>query len=402
MIELISQNPYRTLGVYVNSTLKERLTNVNRFKAFDKVGKSVYTDVDFNEVLTIRPNRTIDNIERALQGLNLPIDQLKHAVFWFASTIPADEIALKNLADGKLEKARSIESKFSVWSSILNYHTISILTGDLKGAVTQELINKEYDVYNQFITNPTEDNFRAYMRDFREGTHIQEVTQKYVNTLKHQGPIALNDFADDYPVLSKEYDIHTLVNLQSDSLYKIATGLNTLQGWQKYQQSVPPSEFRDCQKIIEIFKNRDWNTDHKAWKQACTLGTLAGFYKYVTRYPNGSHYSTANKKIIDMEVDKVMAGDYGQLPSLDKTSYGYGSTSSISVYNNTSYTLTLLYSGPDSKRISISPHQRKALTLKNGSYRCVTSVSGTQVRNHAGSETLNGGCYEIEYYISSY
>ncbi|MDE7096918.1 MAG: hypothetical protein K2O47_05435, partial [Muribaculaceae bacterium] len=91
--------------------------------------------MDFEEVLDASPDRSISSIENALQELTLPIDQLKHALFWFASNIPADEIAIKNIADCKLEKARTIESKFSVWSSILNYHTISLIVGNLKGAV---------------------------------------------------------------------------------------------------------------------------------------------------------------------------------------------------------------------------------------------------------------------------
>ena len=136
MIGLIAHNPYRTLGVYVNSTLKERLTNVNRFKAFDKVGKSVDSDVDFNVILNVRPNRSIKNIESVLRELTLPIDQLKQALFWLASSIPADDIAMKSLSAGMLEKARSIEKKFAVWSSILNYHTLSLLAGELDKAVT--------------------------------------------------------------------------------------------------------------------------------------------------------------------------------------------------------------------------------------------------------------------------
>ena len=136
MVGLIAYNPYRTLGVYVNSTLKERLTNINRFKAFDKVGKSVDTEIDFNAILKVRPNRSITHIESAVQKLTLPIDQLKQSLFWFASSIPADEIAMKNLRAGDLDKARTIECKFAIWSSLLNFHTLSLLAGDLKGAVS--------------------------------------------------------------------------------------------------------------------------------------------------------------------------------------------------------------------------------------------------------------------------
>ena len=84
---------------------------------------------------------------------------------------------------------------------------------------------------------------------------------------------------------------------------------------------------------------------------------------------------------------------------MDQTGYGGGSTSSISIYNRTSYNLTLLYSGPDSKRIVISPNQTGYITLRNGSYKIAASVSASNVRNYAGSENLRGGSYSAEYYI---
>ena len=85
---------------------------------------------------------------------------------------------------------------------------------------------------------------------------------------------------------------------------------------------------------------------------------------------------------------------------MDKTSYGSGPTSYISVTNSTSYTLTLLYSGPDSKRLVISPRASASVTLKNGHYRVAASVSASNVRNYAGSENLSGGSYSVDYYIS--
>ncbi|MBD5272414.1 MAG: hypothetical protein HDS42_03960 [Bacteroides sp.] len=266
----------------------------------------------------------------------------------------------------------------------------------------QELLDKEEHVYNQFLDTPSTENFKAYIKDYRHGKYISEVVSEYIETIKPQGPLVLNNFVNEYPVLASEVDIENIISQQCDSLYGIALGDNTRESWEKYQKAVPTDYLRDSQDRIETIDNREWNTESKAWAKASALGTLSGYYKYINMYPHGSHSSVANKKIIDMEVDNVMAGEHGELPSMDQTSYGYGPTSSISVYNNTSYTLTLSYSGPDSKRISISPHNRRSITLKNGSYRCVASVDGGGVSNHAGTESLNGGSYEVEYYISTY
>lgn len=260
----------------------------------------------------------------------------------------------------------------------------------------------EDDAYTRFKNNPTEENFKGYLKDYRHGKYIDEVVNQYILNVREKGPLALSSIANDYPVLAEETGINDLISLQCDSLYSIAESIGTRQGWENYQKSVPTDQLRDSDVQIENIDNREWNTESKAWAKANDMGTLAGYYKYTNLYPKGSHYSQANKKIIDLEVDQVMAGEHGDLPALDQVGYGYGPTSNICIYNNTTYTLTLSYSGSDSKRILISPHEKRSIKLKNGKYRCVASVNGGGVSNHAGIENLTGGSYEVEYYISTY
>ncbi len=117
-----------------NSSLKERMTNLNRFSAFEKVGKSVETPVDFDVVIGSSPDRSKASLEEAQRNLNLPIDQLKWGLFWVASTSPAEEVALRNLNAGEISRAISILGKFSTWSAFLSYATLSLMRGDLKGS----------------------------------------------------------------------------------------------------------------------------------------------------------------------------------------------------------------------------------------------------------------------------
>ena len=57
---------------------------------------------------------------------------------------------------------------------------------------------------------------------------------------------------------------------------------------------------------------------------------------------------------------------------------------------------------PDSKRLVINAGGTKSVRLKNGQYRVAASVSAANVSNYAGSENLNGGSYNVDYYISTY
>lgn len=145
-----------------------------------------------------------------------------------------------------------------------------------------------------------------------------------------------------------------------------------------------------------------WNTEERAWKTASEEGTLAMLQQYLKLYPNGAHKSQANKKIIDLEVaDVFQGGEYGELPSMNKTRKGKGSYTTVTVTNDTQYALTLLYSGVESLRVVINSRGTRNIKLQSGSYRIVASVDAGGVQNFAGTEDLTGGSYSVKYYVST-
>lgn len=129
-IHIISQNPYRILGVLPNSPLKERVGNQNRLAAFAKVGKEVIFPNDFAMILTDKPVRTPETIAAANTAINLDKDQLKYALFWFISGSPMDDIALKHLQAGNREKAEEIFLKKETYSSLINSAVLAFIDGN--------------------------------------------------------------------------------------------------------------------------------------------------------------------------------------------------------------------------------------------------------------------------------
>lgn len=129
-IHIISQNPYRILGVLSNSPLKERVGNQNRLTAFAKVGKEVIFPNDFAMILTDKPVRTPETIAAANTAINLDKDQLKYALFWFISGSPMDDIALKHLQAGNREKAEEIFLKKETYSSLINSAVLAFIDGN--------------------------------------------------------------------------------------------------------------------------------------------------------------------------------------------------------------------------------------------------------------------------------
>lgn len=74
-MKIISNNPYRLLGVYSNSSVKDRIANANKLKAYLKVGKSVNFPLDLSDFMPT-PIRTVESMEYASSGINLLQDQL--------------------------------------------------------------------------------------------------------------------------------------------------------------------------------------------------------------------------------------------------------------------------------------------------------------------------------------
>lgn len=293
-------------------------------------------------------------------------------------------------------------------------------------SVAEELEKKKEasELYEAIKRNPSVDQCEKYMSKYRYSENADDVRRILLDQLiedarnynhtnsssasttsyyTQKTPIEkLSKFADDNQSNKFGQEASSQLSSICDSLYNVAKKTATIAGWKAYQRAVPSSFFKDSEAQIEEIENRSWNTEAIAWNTAKRENTISAYQKYKSLYPNGAHYAQAEKKLIDLEVANVYAGDYGSLPAMDKTSWGSGPTAYISVKNSTSYTLTLLYSGPDSKRLVISPGRTSSVTLKNGKYRVAASVNASNVRNYAGSEELSGGSYSVEYYISTH
>lgn len=125
MHKLIQTNPYRFLGVFSNSPIKERVANVNRLKAFLRVGKAIAFPSDMTQLIPPL-ERTAEGMEAASARLNLPHDQIKHALFWFINASPFDKIALEHLQVGNIDKAIEILLKKETFSSLMNLSVIDL------------------------------------------------------------------------------------------------------------------------------------------------------------------------------------------------------------------------------------------------------------------------------------
>ena len=282
------------------------------------------------------------------------------------------------------EKIRKLQARRNIliWLVIIIFALVAII-----------IYNKDQDL-------------KAY-EDLKERATIekcQTFIERYPNSIK---------VTEVQKMIEKQYEGELLVSTDSVSLANFINKYsNNYRYKEKYKQRYLDMAVASLNVETERLKKEreekqkqeleEWSTESKAWKKVLKGGTLELLEKYLSLYPNGAHSTQAKQKIIDLEVSDVFAsGNYGQLPSMDKTGYSNSTYSTVSVRNDTQYTLTLRYSGVESKKIVISPHSSRSVQLKSGSYRIVASVNASNVRNFAGREELTGGSYDVSYYIQT-
>jgi hypothetical protein len=174
-LEILSSNPYRTLGVTSNSGQKLIQKNLSKLKAYSKLGKSLDFDYDFS-FLSLKPvDRSIDVISKVESKILLDENKIKFSLFWFQETTSFDSIALANLTKGNAEKASVIWSKviksdevnsknFSAVNNISTLLLISVLEGSKKDIfkTDQDSISKLKSALNQKINLIKSDCFNDF------------------------------------------------------------------------------------------------------------------------------------------------------------------------------------------------------------------------------------------------
>ena len=117
---------------------------------------------------------------------------------------------------------------------------------------------------------------------------------------------------------------------------------------------------------IEELKEKE---KQEAYASAVESKSSSQWKKFLEDYPNHAQKNDIEKRIIMLEVSEIFRGEYGEIPTSQLSGAINNSESVIDIKNETKYTLTLRYSGPDIKKISISPYQNQIVRLKSGTYK---------------------------------
>lgn len=174
MLNLIINNPYRVLGVYPNTPLKNRVANINRINAFSKIGKSISFESDQNDFIHSYPIRNENTIAEAQAKINLPLESIVYSLSWFCDFNEKDKIALKNISNNDIEAAKRIWSETNNLSSIWNSGVIALCSNDFR---------LSYTCISQILDNPHLYKELLLILDIRIELEIEDIKKSFLSKL---------------------------------------------------------------------------------------------------------------------------------------------------------------------------------------------------------------------------
>lgn len=134
MAAIITNNPFRILGVAANASPREIVSNQNKLKAFMKVNKAVSFPLDLADILGT-PDRTPDSVTAADTTLTIKSDRLRAAMFWWIDgDTPFDRTAFRHVEAGDLDTALGLWERQENMSALVNASFVHLLKGNHRPA----------------------------------------------------------------------------------------------------------------------------------------------------------------------------------------------------------------------------------------------------------------------------
>lgn len=247
-MNLIKNNPYRTVGLLVGATAREQTRQINRLKNYLAAEQDPQDDFSFPALGDF--HRTIDSVEEAASKLNLDNDKINAALFWFWNGNPiTDEAAFENLKSGDIEAAYEIWDKLITktdeegkrfWKPVTEknysaFHNCSVLNiirsnGNLHNAIVASLYFLESDLVNKFVSSVADETHKTSKKElqliFLNQLHSdleankKASLPKFLEILNKQEFVAKQDFMKGFvqkPIEQIEHKIETAKNKRKAS-----------------------------------------------------------------------------------------------------------------------------------------------------------------------------------------
>jgi len=180
-MQIIQDNPYRTVGLLVGATAKEQDRQIRRLKQFIEAGQDPQDDFSFPKLGVL--NRTVESVTEAASKLNFDSDKMNAALFWFYNGNGiTDEPAFDAIKDGTTDTAIEIWRKLAYDSEGESYnevtkrnasafHNLSTLYlqeyGIDEDTLQLKLLFLESDFFNELKIKATDETYRISKKELQ-------------------------------------------------------------------------------------------------------------------------------------------------------------------------------------------------------------------------------------------
>jgi len=211
-MQIIQNNPYRTVGLLVGATAREQERQVKRLKQFIEAEQDPQDDFSFPTIGNL--HRTMESVIDAASKLNLDSDKMNAALFWFYKGNPiTDEPAFDAIKEADLDQVLNIWTKLTSNGEISQrnasaYSNLATLylSGILEGTNTNEaLLEQGISLKLKFLESDFIKDFKALATDETFKTTKKELQLLFLNQMQSEieknGRITSNKLLD---ILTKQ------------------------------------------------------------------------------------------------------------------------------------------------------------------------------------------------------
>ncbi|MDU1892665.1 MAG: hypothetical protein E6767_18425 [Dysgonomonas sp.] len=185
-MQIITNNPYRIVGILANSTEKDILKQKSKIKRFSEVGKDISSEYDFSFFPSLQRNSKI--IDKAFSDIEQNQDKVAYSLFWFTNLNTIDNTAIQHLISGNKEKA------FEIWEKLTEGKEVNSKNFSAFNNIgTLYLLDESKEKQKQGVRAKTRliesESFKNFVNVFADETFtidINKQTEKIIDELLTQ------------------------------------------------------------------------------------------------------------------------------------------------------------------------------------------------------------------------
>jgi hypothetical protein len=193
-MQIIQNNPYRQLGLLVGTTARQFQNHIKKIPFYIDADQEIPTELIENGFTTLGEiRRTNHSISEAASKLNLDIDKMNAALFWFfKGNVITDGPAFDAIIEGDLDEVLNIWSKLTSngevsqrnASAFSNLGTL-YLSGVLDGTNTSEaLLTQGISLKLKFLESNFIQDFKALATDETYHTNKKELQLMFLHQVQ--------------------------------------------------------------------------------------------------------------------------------------------------------------------------------------------------------------------------